>query len=326
MSGNQAICLGALHAGPRLLRRLSDHARVRHPRVAGRAPAALRRRRDPDRGRDRRAGVGAGRVVCGPQGDDRDLGPGPVADGRAGRPRRHGRDSRRDRGRAALRPVDRDADEDGAVRPQPRSVRRPRRVAARRDGADFGRGLLRRDRRGVQRRREVPGAGDRAVGPVALAPAGDRRAARRSSRTRSTERVSPNGSAETNGSYKRYEIRADGVSPMAVPGGPGAYVSTGIEHDEAGNPHYEPELHTAMMSKRFRKLAAARRPRGARDHHRSRAGRRRHPGLGVDRGRGARGGRDLPRPRASRCRRATRACSRRCRPSASASGRRAWTA
>ena len=67
-------------------------------------------------------------------------------------------------------------------------------------------------------------------------------------------RASPNGSAETNGSYKRYEIRAGGVSPMAVPGGPGAYVSTGIEHDEAGNPHYEPELHTAMMSKRFRKL------------------------------------------------------------------------
>ena len=41
---------------------------------------------------------------------------------------------------------------------------------------------------------------------------------------------------------------------MAVPGGKGAYVSTGIEHDEAGNPHYEPELHEAMMAKRFRKL------------------------------------------------------------------------
>ena len=68
------------------------------------------------------------------------------------------------------------------------------------------------------------------------------------------QRLSPNGKAETNGSYKRYEIHAAGVSPMAVPGGPGAYVSTGIEHDEAGNPHYEPELHAAMMSKRFRKL------------------------------------------------------------------------
>ena len=41
---------------------------------------------------------------------------------------------------------------------------------------------------------------------------------------------------------------------MAIPGGRGAYVSTGIEHDEAGNPHYEPELHEAMMAKRFRKL------------------------------------------------------------------------
>jgi 2-oxoglutarate ferredoxin oxidoreductase subunit alpha len=68
------------------------------------------------------------------------------------------------------------------------------------------------------------------------------------------DRVSPNGSAEANGAYNRYAIRADGVSPMAVPGGPGAYVSTGIEHDEAGNPHYEPELHAVMMSKRFRKL------------------------------------------------------------------------
>jgi 2-oxoglutarate ferredoxin oxidoreductase subunit alpha len=54
--------------------------------------------------------------------------------------------------------------------------------------------------------------------------------------------------------YRRYAIRPDGISPMTVPGAPGAYVSTGIEHDEAGNPHYEPELHEAMMDKRFRKL------------------------------------------------------------------------
>jgi 2-oxoglutarate/2-oxoacid ferredoxin oxidoreductase subunit alpha len=62
----------------------------------------------------------------------------------------------------------------------------------------------------------------------------------------------PDGSL--NGDYNRYEISADGVSPMSVPGAGGAYVSTGIEHDEAGNPHYEPELHEAMMAKRFRKL------------------------------------------------------------------------
>ncbi len=72
------------------------------------------------------------------------------------------------------------------------------------------------------------------------------------------ERVTLNGSeangAQANGSYQRYLIRDDGVSPMAIPGTPGAYVSTGIEHDEAGHPRYEPELHTAMMAKRFRKL------------------------------------------------------------------------
>jgi 2-oxoglutarate/2-oxoacid ferredoxin oxidoreductase subunit alpha len=66
------------------------------------------------------------------------------------------------------------------------------------------------------------------------------------------ERLRP--ASDQNGGYRRYEIAHDGVSPMAVPGGKGAYVSTGIEHDEAGNPHYEPELHEAMMAKRFRKL------------------------------------------------------------------------
>ena len=40
-------------------------------------------------------------------------------------------------------PVDRDADEDRAVRPQPRPLRRARRVAACGDGADLRRGLLR---------------------------------------------------------------------------------------------------------------------------------------------------------------------------------------
>ncbi len=60
--------------------------------------------------------------------------------------------------------------------------------------------------------------------------------------------------AGQNGSYSRYAITDDGISPMSIPGAPGAYVSTGIEHDEAGNPHYEPELHEAMMAKRFGKL------------------------------------------------------------------------
>jgi 2-oxoglutarate ferredoxin oxidoreductase subunit alpha len=65
------------------------------------------------------------------------------------------------------------------------------------------------------------------------------------------DRLSPNGA---DAPYSRYSITDDGVSPMSIPGGPGAYVSTGIEHDEAGHPHYEPELHVTMMDQRFRKL------------------------------------------------------------------------
>ena len=74
---------------------------------------------------------------------------------------------------------------------------------------------------------QVPG--DRAVGPVAFAPPrDDRRGPTSTSREVDDARPdAPNGGAETNGSYQRYEIRDDGVSPMAVPGSPGAYVSTG---------------------------------------------------------------------------------------------------
>ncbi len=59
-------------------------------------------------------------------------------------------------------------------------------------------------------------------------------------------------------SYARYAYTASGISPTSTPG-PGAftYVATGLEHDEHGHPNYEPEDHTAMMEKRFRKLATA---------------------------------------------------------------------
>jgi 2-oxoglutarate ferredoxin oxidoreductase subunit alpha len=59
-------------------------------------------------------------------------------------------------------------------------------------------------------------------------------------------------------SYARYAYTASGISPISTPG-PGAftYVATGLEHDEHGHPNYEPEDHTAMMEKRFRKLATA---------------------------------------------------------------------
>jgi 2-oxoglutarate/2-oxoacid ferredoxin oxidoreductase subunit alpha len=58
--------------------------------------------------------------------------------------------------------------------------------------------------------------------------------------------------------FARYAYTASGVSPMTAPGsGAPSYVATGLEHDEFGHPDYEPEDHTAMMEKRFRKLDTA---------------------------------------------------------------------
>jgi 2-oxoglutarate ferredoxin oxidoreductase subunit alpha len=66
------------------------------------------------------------------------------------------------------------------------------------------------------------------------------------------------GNAITAQSYPRYAYTASGISPITAPG-PGAltYVATGLEHNEHGHPDYEPEDHTAMMEKRFRKLDTA---------------------------------------------------------------------
>ncbi len=58
--------------------------------------------------------------------------------------------------------------------------------------------------------------------------------------------------------FARYTYTESGISPTTAPG-PGAlaYVATGLEHDQYGHPDYEPEDHTAMMEKRFRKLDTA---------------------------------------------------------------------
>lgn len=71
-----------------------------------------------------------------------------------------------------------------------------------------------------------------------------------------------NGHAQTVGvgvhNYPRYAYTASGISPITAPGhGALTYVATGLEHDEHGHPDYEPEDHTAMMEKRFRKLDTA---------------------------------------------------------------------
>jgi 2-oxoglutarate/2-oxoacid ferredoxin oxidoreductase subunit alpha len=59
--------------------------------------------------------------------------------------------------------------------------------------------------------------------------------------------------------YLRYEITADGVSPMAIPGTPGgAYVATGLEHTQAANTSSDARNHTAMTDKRFQKLEGLR--------------------------------------------------------------------
>ena len=64
--------------------------------------------------------------------------------------------------------------------------------------------------------------------------------------------------AEMAHSFARYAYTASGISPITTPG-PGAlaYTATGLEHNEHGHPDYEPEDHTAMMEKRFRKLDTA---------------------------------------------------------------------
>jgi|SRR5579875_999182 2-oxoglutarate ferredoxin oxidoreductase subunit alpha len=58
--------------------------------------------------------------------------------------------------------------------------------------------------------------------------------------------------------YARYAYTTSGISPITTPGhGVPTYVATGLEHDQHGHPDYEPEDHTAMMQKRFRKLETA---------------------------------------------------------------------
>ena len=156
------------------LLRLSDHAGDHDPRDAGRAHAQAGRPGAADRGRDlgdlgdhRR---GLRRRARG----DRDLGPGARADGRDAGARRDGRGALRGLRLAARRPLDRHADQDRAVGPQPRGLRRLGRRPAHRARADQRRGLLPLRRQGVRARREVPDAGDRAARPVPLQPARER--------------------------------------------------------------------------------------------------------------------------------------------------------
>ncbi|MEP6756465.1 MAG: 2-oxoacid:acceptor oxidoreductase subunit alpha [Chthonomonadales bacterium] len=59
--------------------------------------------------------------------------------------------------------------------------------------------------------------------------------------------------------YLRYEDTETGISTMVAPGMKGGiYTSTGIEHDESGDPGYTPVLAMKMKRKRFRKFETLR--------------------------------------------------------------------
>ncbi|MCP3762064.1 2-oxoacid:acceptor oxidoreductase subunit alpha [Domibacillus sp. A3M-37] len=55
--------------------------------------------------------------------------------------------------------------------------------------------------------------------------------------------------------FKRYEVTEDGVSPRVIPGvSGGIHHVTGVEHDETGKPSESPANRKAQMDKRMRKL------------------------------------------------------------------------
>ncbi len=58
---------------------------------------------------------------------------------------------------------------------------------------------------------------------------------------------------EGNNGYKRYA--GFELSPMPVPGRPGAYVANGSEHDDIGDTTHLPERHIQMTQRRFSKIA-----------------------------------------------------------------------
>ena len=55
-----------------------------------------------------------------------------------------------------------------------------------------------------------------------------------------------------NNGYKRYA--GNELSPMPIPGGPGAYVANGSEHDDIGDTTHLPERHIQMTERRFSKI------------------------------------------------------------------------
>ena len=70
------------------------------------------------------------------------------------------------------------------------------------------------------------------------------------------DRVKP--AVSTADGFKRYELTDNGVSPMPVPGeNDMLFITTGIEHNESGLPDYDPINREKMVGKRHRKLKTA---------------------------------------------------------------------
>ena len=60
---------------------------------------------------------------------------------------------------------------------------------------------------------------------------------------------------EGSNGYARYQSwNGEGLSPMPIPGGPGAYVANGSEHDERGDTTHLPRHHIRLTERRFKKL------------------------------------------------------------------------
>ncbi|MGI9462487.1 MAG: 2-oxoacid:acceptor oxidoreductase family protein, partial [Aestuariivirgaceae bacterium] len=68
----------------------------------------------------------------------------------------------------------------------------------------------------------------------------------------------PAGNKASNAGYDRFKMTSDGISPRAIPGDAGCmHTVTGLEHNEAGRPNDQPQMHQAMSRKRHDKLLSA---------------------------------------------------------------------
>ncbi len=63
--------------------------------------------------------------------------------------------------------------------------------------------------------------------------------------------------------YTRFKATENGVSPMALPGMEGGcYAATGLEHSEKGSPNFTPKMHVQMSDKRAKKIEFASKEKG----------------------------------------------------------------